>query len=86
MNGERKHRVTLPAGQVCPSCKHPVETVVERHKTMGVYVPLWVAGPCRNPHCSRYEPEEAPSAEEEASPRVMETKTKEASSSGQAPT
>ncbi|MCT7356877.1 hypothetical protein N4P33_32765 [Streptomyces sp. 15-116A] len=72
MNRERKHRVTLPAGQVCPSCKQPVETVVERHKTMGVYVPLWTAGPCHNPQCDQYEPEAASPGQEETSRRPEE--------------
>lgn len=38
----------------CHSCRQPVEDVVERHKTMGVYVPVWVAGPCHNPRCEQY--------------------------------
>lgn len=32
-----------------------METVVRRHKTLGAWVPLWVAGPCRNPECGVYE-------------------------------
>ncbi|MGW1541465.1 hypothetical protein ACWCPM_14730 [Streptomyces sp. NPDC002309] len=43
----------------CHSCRQPVEDVVERHKTMGVYVPVWVAGPCHNPRCDRYVASEA---------------------------
>ncbi|MEV8593288.1 hypothetical protein [Streptomyces sp. NPDC052012] len=94
MNRERKHRVTLPAGQVCPSCKQPVETVVERHRTMGVYVPLWIAGPCHNPHCEQYEPQEATPDEEEAAHRPGATSQRpeeaaqrvEETSSRQAPT
>ncbi|MFD8235289.1 hypothetical protein ACFV20_25840 [Streptomyces sp. NPDC059696] len=39
---------------VCPSCGQPVETVVRRHKTLGAWVPRWVAGPCRNPECGAY--------------------------------
>lgn len=42
---------------VCPACGQPVETVVRRHKTLGTWVPLWVAGPCRNPECATYEAE-----------------------------
>jgi hypothetical protein len=34
-----------------------VETVVKRHKTLGVWVPRWVPGPCRNPRCEAYVPE-----------------------------
>ncbi|POX51399.1 hypothetical protein [Streptomyces sp. Ru72] len=47
---------------VCPSCGHPVATVVRRHKTLGAVVPVWRPGPCRNPQCPAYaarEPEEA---------------------------
>lgn len=29
-------------------------TVVRRHKTLGAWVPKWVAGPCRNPECGAY--------------------------------
>jgi hypothetical protein len=36
---------------VCPHCGQPVDTVVRRHKTLGAWVPTWVAGPCRNPDC-----------------------------------
>ncbi|SOR79159.1 hypothetical protein SCNRRL3882_2622 [Streptomyces chartreusis NRRL 3882] len=36
-----------------------METVVRRHKTLGAWVPLWVAGPCRNPECGAYEAETA---------------------------
>lgn len=36
-----------------------METVVRRHKTLGAWVPLWVAGPCRNPECGAYEAEDA---------------------------
>lgn len=51
MNGERKSNAAAPSSHVCPRCKQPVETVVERHKTMGMYVPVWTAGPCHNPRC-----------------------------------
>jgi hypothetical protein len=40
---------------VCPVCKQPVDTVVRRHKTLGVFVPVWGPGPCQNPECSAYE-------------------------------
>ncbi|MFI6851691.1 hypothetical protein [Streptomyces sp. NPDC050416] len=46
-------------GHTCPTCGQPVETVVRRHKTLGAWVPVWVAGPCRNPECGAYEAEEA---------------------------
>ena len=38
----------------CPDCGQPVDTVVRRHKTLGAWVPTWVAGPCRNPDCGAY--------------------------------
>ncbi|MFF1263941.1 MULTISPECIES: hypothetical protein [unclassified Streptomyces] len=31
---------------------------MERHKSMGVYVPHWTAGPCHNPDCEKYVPEQ----------------------------
>lgn len=40
----------------CPACKHPVSTEIKRHKTLGVFVPLWGPGPCHNPDCAAYEP------------------------------
>jgi hypothetical protein len=36
-----------------------VETVVKRHKTLGVWVPVWVPGPCHNPACEAYVPQGA---------------------------
>ncbi|WP_374385449.1 hypothetical protein [Streptomyces sp. D2-8] len=47
--------------RVCPACGQPVETVVRRHKTLGAWVPLWVAGPCSNPACGGYGAEGADS-------------------------
>jgi hypothetical protein len=44
---------------VCPTCGQPVETVVRRHKTLGTWVPKWVAGPCRNPECGAYDAQSA---------------------------
>ncbi|WP_427920047.1 hypothetical protein [Streptomyces sp. cg40] len=38
----------------CPACGQPVATVVRRYKTLGAWVPKWVAGPCRNPECEAY--------------------------------
>lgn len=40
----------------CPVCGQHVSTVVRRHKTLGAWVPRWVAGPCRNPECEAYVP------------------------------
>ncbi|MEV2194385.1 hypothetical protein AB0I02_25860 [Streptomyces phaeochromogenes] len=55
---------------VCPVCKQAVDTVVRRHKTLGVFVPLWGAGPCQNPQCAEYEEGEAEKAEAQ-SERVL---------------
>ena len=60
MNSEKKADATWPPRRPCPSCKQPVEAVMKRHKTMGVFVPVWTAGPCHNPQCARYEPELVP--------------------------
>jgi hypothetical protein len=49
---------------VCPVCGQPVETVVRRYKTLGAWVPRWVAGPCRNPECEAYVPVGAKAGEE----------------------
>ncbi|WP_221348129.1 hypothetical protein [Streptomyces beigongshangae] len=40
---------------LCPVCEQSVDTVVRRHKTFGVFVPVWGPGPCRNPRCASYE-------------------------------
>lgn len=40
--------------KACPVCKQPVEALLRRHKTLGVFVPEWGSGPCRNPKCERY--------------------------------
>ncbi|MFC9943108.1 competence protein CoiA family protein [Streptomyces pratensis] len=45
------------AEYVCPACKQPVETVLARHKTLGIFVPHWGPGPCHSPGCRNYEPE-----------------------------
>ncbi|MGI5378140.1 hypothetical protein ACQEV2_28600 [Streptomyces sp. CA-251387] len=49
----------------CPKCGQPVETVVKRHKTLGAWVPVWVAGPCRNPKCEAYAEDGAEHAEQQ---------------------
>ncbi|CAL9288097.1 hypothetical protein SUDANB180_06185 [Streptomyces sp. enrichment culture] len=53
MRGEQKHR-TRTSEFVCGSCKQPVGTVVERHKSFGIFIPVWTAGPCHNPRCPEY--------------------------------
>ncbi|MER7759029.1 hypothetical protein [Streptomyces sp. NPDC097619] len=60
MDSERKATAPPPPGFVCRTCGQPVQAVVERHKTMGVYVPTWTAGPCHHPDCGRYVPEQVP--------------------------
>ncbi|MGR4882063.1 hypothetical protein ACIPUC_22080 [Streptomyces sp. LARHCF249] len=59
MAGEKQQQETVApqAGHeqhTCPACGSPVETVIRRRKSLGVFVPEWVAGPCRNPQCPRY--------------------------------
>ncbi|MER5967724.1 hypothetical protein [Streptomyces sp. NPDC002057] len=40
---------------VCPVCEQPLtSTVKTRHKTLGVFVPVWRPGPCHNPECTAY--------------------------------
>ncbi|WP_374771986.1 hypothetical protein OG756_01530 [Streptomyces sp. NBC_01310] len=52
MYGEKHLAATRP-GQLCPSCKQPLPTTVQRYKTMGVYVPLYAEAPCTNPSCTQ---------------------------------
>ncbi|MFB7464450.1 hypothetical protein ACFCZ1_13305 [Streptomyces sp. NPDC056224] len=40
--------------QVCPACGSPVDTVLRRRKSLGIFIPEWVPGSCRNPECPRY--------------------------------
>ncbi|MEU9300676.1 hypothetical protein [Streptomyces sp. NPDC048269] len=42
--------------RMCPACGSPVDTVVRRRKSLGIFVPEWAPGPCRNPDCPRYTP------------------------------
>ncbi|AQS71120.1 hypothetical protein [Streptomyces pactum] len=37
---------------ICPSCGHRVPAEVKRHKTLGIYVPVWHPGTCHNPDCA----------------------------------
>lgn len=39
---------------VCEACGQPVGTVIRRRKVLGVFVPVWGPGPCRNAHCEAY--------------------------------
>ncbi|MGW7434975.1 hypothetical protein [Streptomyces sp. NPDC054849] len=61
MAGEQQQhaheRVAPQAGheqRTCPACGRPVDTVVRRRKSLGVFVPVWGRGPCRNPDCPEY--------------------------------
>ncbi|MEU5577092.1 hypothetical protein ABZ791_18205 [Streptomyces huasconensis] len=36
---------------VCKACGQPVGTVIRRRKVLGVFVPVWDPGPCRNARC-----------------------------------
>lgn len=57
MGSERQRESTPAPGppkRLCHACEHPVHSEVKRHKTMGIYVPVWAEGPCRNPLCERY--------------------------------
>ncbi|APU43338.1 hypothetical protein BSL84_29800 [Streptomyces sp. TN58] len=53
--GKNEHETGPQGVLVCPACKHRVDTVIKRrHKTLGVFVPVWEPGPCRNPDCPEY--------------------------------
>lgn len=45
--------------QTCPACGSPVDTLVRRRKSLGIFVPEWSPGPCRNPDCTTYVPPES---------------------------
>ncbi|WP_369218354.1 hypothetical protein, partial [Streptomyces flavofungini] len=38
-------------GYVCKACGDPVGTAIRRRKVLGVFVPEWGPGPCRNAQC-----------------------------------
>ncbi|WP_133912473.1 hypothetical protein [Streptomyces sp. NBC_00582] len=46
--------------RVCPVCGQSVQSVVQRYKTLGAWVPRWVPGPCHNPECEAYVEEGVP--------------------------
>nr|WP_093798391.1 hypothetical protein [Streptomyces sp. Wb2n-11] len=58
--GSNEHETEARARHVCPVCKQPVQTVIKRHKSLGVFVPVWRPGPCQNSDCSAYEAQEEP--------------------------
>lgn len=43
-----------PEAYVCPQCKKSVPAAVHRHKTLGVFVPVWGPGACQNRECPDY--------------------------------
>ena len=58
-----EHETGPQGALVCPACEQPLTmTVTRRHKTLGVFVPVWGPASCHNPHCSEYmaEPEPEP--------------------------
>ncbi|UYQ60496.1 hypothetical protein [Streptomyces peucetius] len=63
MSGE-KHAAGR-AGHTCPVCGRAVPTTVERHKTLGVYVPVYREGPCDNKDCPGARAEKPPGPGEE---------------------
>ncbi|MEU8777371.1 hypothetical protein [Streptomyces sp. NPDC048606] len=66
---EEKHPAATRPGHVCPTCKQPLPATVRRHKTMGVYVPLYDDAPCANPSCRESGPAERRASEPDASGR-----------------
>ncbi|GHH42876.1 hypothetical protein HNQ79_002359 [Streptomyces candidus] len=40
-----------PEEYSCPTCKGSVPVVAHRHKTLGVFVPVWGPGPCPHREC-----------------------------------
>lgn len=50
-----EHETGPQGALVCPVCKQPVTAVVKRrHKSLGIFVPVWHPGPCHNPECPEY--------------------------------
>lgn len=39
---------------MCARCGQIVGTAIRRRKVLGVFVPVWGPGPCRNPECAAY--------------------------------
>ncbi|WP_460069375.1 hypothetical protein [Streptomyces sp. YKOK-I1] len=56
--------------RVCPVCGQPVQSVVQRYKTLGAWVPRWVPGPCHNPECAAYAEEGVPAGAHEEKPEA----------------
>lgn len=54
----KKRETRQRAAFMCPTCKHPVASEVQRRKTLGIFVPVWRPGPCENPDCGDHSAEE----------------------------
>ncbi|AQT70479.1 MULTISPECIES: hypothetical protein [Streptomyces] len=67
MDGE-KHPAAARPGHLCPSCRQQLPATVQRHKTMGVYVPLYADAPCTNPACPQAEPAGRPAQQAQPLP------------------
>jgi uncharacterized protein YbaR (Trm112 family) len=52
----KAEREAGPQGTLaCPVCKNPLNMIIKRrHKTLGMFVPVWAPGPCHNPDCPEY--------------------------------
>ncbi|MGV0100136.1 hypothetical protein [Streptomyces californicus] len=57
------------AAFMCPTCKQPVRSEIHRHKSLGIFVPVWRAGPCENPDCADCAADERPARQHGASRR-----------------
>ncbi|MEU6756821.1 hypothetical protein [Streptomyces sp. NPDC046685] len=54
--GKEQHEAGPQGVVTCPECGYPVHTVIKRrHKTLGVFVPVWGPGPCQNQDCLAYQ-------------------------------
>lgn len=53
--GKKEHEAARRGSLLCPVCKKRVDTVIKgRHKSLGVYVPVWGPVPCQNPDCREH--------------------------------
>ncbi|MGW4837091.1 hypothetical protein [Streptomyces globisporus] len=50
----KKRDLHQRAAFMCPTCKQSVPSEIHRHKSLGIFVPVWRAGPCENPDCAEY--------------------------------
>ncbi|MEU9638405.1 hypothetical protein ACWEWD_38850 [Streptomyces tendae] len=49
----RPRQVDAKYEEICPTCGHRVPAEIHRHKTLGINVPVWGPGTCRNPDCAK---------------------------------